>query len=71
MIRYKINVLEELKKRGYSTYYLKQNKIISDGTVQRLRDSKIVGTNVLELLCKLLKCDVGDIVEYTDDTAEK
>ena len=66
-IRYKIDVLKELKEKGYSSYSLRVNKTLSESTLQKLRtgDTKITLENV-ETLCRLLQCDVGDILEYKE-----
>ena len=37
MIRYKIDILDELKKAGYSSYRMRNKKILSEGTIQKLR----------------------------------
>ena len=66
-IRYKTDVLKELKEKGYSSYSLRVNKTLSESTLQKLRtgDTKITLENV-ETLCRLLQCDVGDILEYKE-----
>ncbi len=40
MIIYKINILEALKKAGYSSYRLRQEKVLGEGTLQQLRIGK-------------------------------
>lgn len=67
-IRYKIDVLEALKSAGYTTYRLRQDKIIGERVVQQLRSNEIVSWNTINKICALLNCQPGDIVEYVDDT---
>lgn len=64
MIRYKINVLEALKEKGLTTYKLRQDNLISESTVMKLRKSEMVGLKPLGQLCELLGCDIGDIIRY-------
>lgn len=64
MIVYKGNVLKKLKKAGYSTYYLRKEKLFYERTIQQLREEKPVSFNVLSRICELLSCNVGDIIEY-------
>lgn len=64
MIEYKINVLQALKEKGYSTYVLRKQKIFGEKTIQMLRDGVIVNTTNLDKLCYLLGCDVSDIIRY-------
>ena len=67
MIRYKINVLEALKQKGLTTYKLRQDNLISESTVMKLRKSEMVGLKPLDQLCGLLGCDVGDIIQHEKD----
>ena len=63
-IKYKINVLDALKKAGYSTYRLRKEKILAESTMQKFRDGEIVTADNLALVCSLLNCQPGDILEY-------
>ncbi len=65
-IRYKIDVLAALKAAGYSTTRLRNEKLIGQATIQRLRHQQSVSYDVLALLCKLLNCQPGDILEYSE-----
>lgn len=68
MIKYKVDLLEELKKAGYSSYRIRQEKVISESTLQRLRKG---GTGIrldsLDAVCKILRCQPGDLVEWVPD----
>lgn len=64
MIVYKIDVLEELNKKGYSTKRLTQEKLLGGGTIQNLRENKSVRFDTLNTLCRLLECNVDDIIMY-------
>ena len=63
-LRYKINVLKALKAKGYSTYVLQQKNLLSQSTLQKLREGKGVGWDNLERICGLLECQPGDLLEY-------
>ena len=69
-LRYKVDIIHELKEKGYSTYNLRQGKLLSESTIQKLRQGKGVAWENIETLCKLLECDVGDIIEYSADASE-
>ena len=56
-LRYKINVLDALKKKGYSSYTLRKEKLLSESTIQKLREGEGVAWDNLDTLCKLLDCD--------------
>lgn len=63
-LKYKINVLDALKEKGYSSYTLRKEKILSESTIQKLRNGEGVAWDNLETLCRLLDCDISAIIEY-------
>lgn len=66
-IKYKFNVLSALKNKGFSTYRIRQDKLLSESTVQKLRNEEPVSWENLEMICKLLECQPGDIIEYVEE----
>lgn len=64
---YKIDILEKLKERGYSTYRLRKEKLLGEATIQQIRSGKLVSWESIGRLCVLLDCQPGDIVAYTED----
>ena len=69
-LRYKIDVLQALKDKGYNTNTLRKNKLLAEGALQRLRHSEPVSWSSLAQICKLLECQPADLIEYVPDTAE-
>lgn len=67
MLKYKIDVLQELKNSGYNTNRLRKEKLINESAIQYIRDGKIVGTKALDKLCELLQKQPGEIIEYTSN----
>ncbi len=63
-IRFKIDVLQALKDKGYSTYRLRKEKIMGEATIQQLRNGEIVSWENLSRICCLLQCQPGDLLEY-------
>ena len=53
-----------MERRGATTYTLQVMGGISSSTIRRLKASESVSTNTLDALCKVLNCDLTDIVEY-------
>ena len=64
---YKLDVLSALKEVGYTTYQIRKNKLLSESTVQILREGKPISWENIETLCKLLNCQPNDIIEYIPD----
>jgi len=56
-----------MKEKGLTTYKIRTEKIISQSTLQKLREGKAVSTDSISALCKILDCQPGDIMEYTPD----
>lgn len=67
MVQYKINVLQELKHKGFSSTFLRQNKILSESAMSYFRNNKPVSLDTLERVCSLLERDISDILEFVPD----
>lgn len=67
MLVYKFDVLEMLKEEGYTTTRLRREKIISESSIQYLREGKPAGPIVLDTLCRLLDMQPGNILKYIED----
>lgn len=60
-----------LKEKGYTTYKIRQEKLIGQGTLTALKN----GTGGLDAktiarLCEVLDCQPGDLMEYVKDSAD-
>ena len=64
---FKINVLQALKDKGYSTYRIKNDKLLSQSTLQKLREGKPVSWENIETFCRLLEIQPGELLEYNPD----
>lgn len=53
-----------MKEKGVSQYALIKKYNISPGQITRLKRNESVSTHTVEMFCKILDCDVGDIMEY-------
>lgn len=65
-IRYKIDILAELKKQGYSSTRIREEKLIGQSYLQQLRHGDLVSWKTLDTICALLHCQPGDLLEYVD-----
>lgn len=68
-IQYKKDILAALKAAGYSTYKLRQDKLLGEATITQLRNNELVSWTNIARLCKLLDCQPGDILEYEEEQA--
>jgi DNA-binding Xre family transcriptional regulator len=53
-----------MKKKGISTYKLREECGIDSKTVRRLRANDNIETKTIDKLCAALNCKIEDIAEY-------
>ena len=70
-IRYKVDVLAELKKKGYSSTRIREEKLIGQSYLQQLRRGELVSWKTLDTICSLLECQPGDLIEYVEGTQQE
>lgn len=59
---YATNVLSLLSSNGYTTTKLRREKLLSEGTIQALREYHPISMKSLETICDLLSCSPNDII---------
>lgn len=70
-LQYRIDVMEALKSKGYSSYRIRQEKLLSESTLQKLREKRPISWENIETLCKLLDVQPEALIIYTkEDSAE-
>ena len=58
---------DTMKKKGVSTYKLREECGIDSKTVRRLKANDNIETKTLNKLCSVLNCKIEDIMEYVVD----
>lgn len=71
MIKYKVDVMKELKKRGYDSKKIKENGILSQGTITNIKKGGHINTETLNKLCLILRLSPSDIIEVFPTDEEK
>ena len=69
-IIYKVDIIAELKARGYNTNRLRKEKLLSEGVIQSLRTKKYISMDNLARICELLECQPADLIEYVKEPSE-
>lgn len=69
-IVYKVDILAELKKNGYSSTKIREEKLIGQSYLQQIRHGELVSWKTLDTICALLDCQPGDLIEYVKDPVE-
>ena len=63
MIKYKINIIEALKKKGFNTTKLRNEKLLNETTLTKIRNKETTLTlNSIDKICTMLECDISDIL---------
>ena len=67
MISYQ-KLFDKLKEEGWSFYRVRQEKLIGQGTLPRLRNqSGGLDSKTLDKICRTFNCQPGDLMEYIPD----
>lgn len=56
-----------MKIKGVSQYALIKKYHVSPGQITRLKRNESVSTHTIDMFCKILDCDVYDIMQYKED----
>ena len=60
-----------LKNSNETTYTLINKHKISSATVDKLRNNKPMTTTTLNDLCRILNCNIEDIIKYIPSTDDQ
>lgn len=71
MFKYKVDIIKELTNHGFSTTRIRKEKIISQATLQNIRQGKSITLDTINTICVILRCQPSDIVEITPSDEEK
>ena len=69
MIVYK-DILKKLSGVGWSSYRLRNSKVLSETTMQRIRTGRPITTESIDRICGILHCPIDEIVEYVPDEGQ-
>lgn len=70
MLKYKIDIINALKEKGYTSYKIRKDKLIGEAQLTKIRNGEIASKETLNTICKLLNCQPGDILEYVESETE-
>ena len=64
------NLWNTMKEKGVSQYALIKKYGVSPAQITRMKRNESVSTHTIEMFCKILQCQVGEIMEYIPDGEE-
>lgn len=72
MFEFKIDVIEELKKKGWTASKIREKKILGQKGYYQIKSGHLPGLAALGSLCFMLDRQPGSIIRYVpDDIPEK
>lgn len=72
MLRYKINVTDALKRKGFNTYKAKVTKLLSQETLKKLKNEDTnISLESINRICMILDLQPKDLIEYVENEEEK
>ena len=66
MISYE-NLWIVMKQKGITQYALIKHYNVSPGQITRLKRNESVSTHTIDVFCRILNCEVGEIMKYIPD----
>ena len=71
MYIYKKDILNELKKHGFTQYLLIKRGIFSPGMITNIKKQKSLTLETLNKICVICKCQISDLIEIVPTDEEK
>ncbi len=65
------NLWKVMKEKGVTQYSLIKKYGISPAQITRLKRNESVSTHTIDIFCKILHCNVSDIMEFIEETEIK
>ncbi|MBQ8627321.1 MAG: helix-turn-helix transcriptional regulator [Agathobacter sp.] len=66
MIKYD-NLWKTMKEKGITQYTLIKKYKISPAQITRLKRNESVSTHTIDVFCKILDCNISDIMEFINE----
>ena len=60
------NLWNVMKDKGISQYALIKKYGVSPAQITRLKRNESVSTHTINMFCRILRCQVGDIMQYVE-----
>lgn len=60
-------IMQLLSEAGWSSYRIRREKLLPEGTIQRLRTGQHISTATLDTVCRLCQCQPGDLLRWVPD----
>lgn len=71
MIRYKIDVAEELNRKGYNYKVIKERKLLAQSTITKIKNNENITLDNINRICLMLRIQPSDLFEVVPTNEEK
>ena len=61
---------DTMRQRGVSQYALIKTYNVSPAQITRMKRNESVSTHTIDMFCRILDCQVSDVMEYIPDKDE-
>ncbi|MCQ2471014.1 MAG: helix-turn-helix transcriptional regulator [Clostridia bacterium] len=58
---------QTMKEKGITQYALIKQYNVSPSQITRLKRNESVSTHTIEMFCRILNCNVEDVMQYIED----
>ena len=65
-----IDLLDLLRRSGFTAYELRKQRIIGEARIQKLRKGELPTWKELDFICENTAYQVGELIEYTESRKE-
>ena len=62
--------MDKLKEKGYSSTRLRREKLLGESYMSQLRRGDMISWAALDMVCTLLECQPGDLIEHINSAGE-
>ena len=58
------DILVKLAAKGWTSYRLRHEGVLAEGTLTRLRKGLSITTETIDKICELLECQPGELLKW-------
>ena len=64
---WRCDVIQLLKEKGYTTYRIREENILPQSSMQKIREGKMISPSGIEVLCELTGKQPGKLIAYVKE----
>lgn len=61
------DIMQLLARSGWSSYRIRRERVLSEGTMTRIRNGQPITTETIDTICRLCQCQPGDLIRWVPD----